>query len=298
MSAAISRDPASAVPIEAPRLVAVFWRPPTAGLWSSGTAETVTLPSCEARAPIPNPASSRGTVTISAPAFTSMFMNRETIPANIAKSPARTTRRGEMSGKNRGMPAAAISSVIESGMILMPVSIAERPSATDRYSGIVKKSPAWTRNWKKNMTRPPLNCRFSNIDSRARGSSPRASTRCSQVPNSQSTNKPRKISSIVGDRPRIAGPPGFGNTQPHKLERNTPKTASPSPVADSAAPTRSKWVRFSTGASWIRRASTRIATTIRTSPTKTHRQEKYVVAMPPISGPTATAIAPAAITNP
>jgi hypothetical protein len=38
-----------------------------------------------------------------------------------------------MCGKNRGMPAAAISSVTDSGMIFRPVSIAESPSATDRY---------------------------------------------------------------------------------------------------------------------------------------------------------------------
>ena len=71
-----------------------------------------------------------------------MFMNSDTIPANIDKSPTRTTSRGEMFGKNRGIPAAAISSVIDSGMIFKPVSIADSPSATDRYSGIVKKSPA------------------------------------------------------------------------------------------------------------------------------------------------------------
>ena len=38
--------------------------------------------------------------------------------------------------------------------------------------------------------------------------------------------------------------------------------------------------------------------TTRTSPAKTQRQEKYVVAMPPISGPTATAMAPAAMMRP
>ena len=35
-----------------------------------------------------------------------------------------------------------------------------------------------------------------------------------------------------------------------------------------------------------------------TSPAKTQRHEKYVVQKPPISGPTATAIAPAAATSP
>ena len=37
---------------------------------------------------------------------------------------------------------------------------------------------------------------------------------------------------------------------------------------------------------------------ISTSPANTHRHEAYVVARPPISGPTAIAIAPAAPTRP
>jgi hypothetical protein len=44
-----------------------------------------------------------------------MLMNSHTIPPNIASSPAWTTSRGEISGKNRGMPAAAISSVTDEG---------------------------------------------------------------------------------------------------------------------------------------------------------------------------------------
>lgn len=41
-----------------------------------------------------------------------------------------------------------------------------------------------------------------------------------------------------------------------------------------------------------------MASTITTSPAKTQRQEKYVVQKPPISGPSATAMAAAAATNP
>jgi len=41
-----------------------------------------------------------------------------------------------------------------------------------------------------------------------------------------------------------------------------------------------------------------MTSTISTSPANTHRQEKYVVAKPPISGPTATATAPAPMTSP
>ncbi len=62
----MSTEPARAVPSAAPRLVAVFCSPPTAGLSASGTADTVTAPSCEASAPMPNPASSSGTVTMRA----------------------------------------------------------------------------------------------------------------------------------------------------------------------------------------------------------------------------------------
>ena len=52
------------------------------------------------------------------------------------------------------------------------------------------------------------------------------------------------------------------------------------------------------GASAILRVRRRMISTTTTSPAKTQRHEKYVVQNPPISGPTATAIAPAAATRP
>ena len=63
-SAATSTEPASAVPSDAPSWVAVFCSPPTSELFSSGTAETVTAPSCDASAPMPRPMMSSGTNTI------------------------------------------------------------------------------------------------------------------------------------------------------------------------------------------------------------------------------------------
>ncbi len=68
VSAEMSTAPASAVPIDAPSCVPVFWIPPTSPLCSSGTADTVTAPSWEAIEPIPAPASSSGQVTTDAPA--------------------------------------------------------------------------------------------------------------------------------------------------------------------------------------------------------------------------------------
>ena len=153
---AIRIEPARAVPIDAPRFVAVFWTPPTSGLWSSGTAETVTLPSWEASAPIPRPIRSSGTVTISGPASLSRAPRSTSVPASSASRPERTTSRGETFGQSLGIPIAARSSVIERGRRRAPVCSAVRPRQTERKSGITKKKPAWTMNWKKNIVRPPV----------------------------------------------------------------------------------------------------------------------------------------------
>ncbi len=52
------------------------------------------------------------------------------------------------------MPTAAITSVIDSGMIRSPVSMAESPSAIERNRGTAKNRPAWSRYWKKNAMSP------------------------------------------------------------------------------------------------------------------------------------------------
>ncbi len=67
MSTPIRTAPVSAVPIEAPRFVTVFWIPPTSPVCESGTEETVTAPSCDARLPIPSPMRRSGPVTTSGP---------------------------------------------------------------------------------------------------------------------------------------------------------------------------------------------------------------------------------------
>jgi hypothetical protein len=52
------------------------------------------------------------------------------------------------------------------------------------------------------------------------------------------------------------------------------------------------------GWSTMRRVNSRMITTMTTSPANTQRQEKNVVTNPPISGPAATAMAPAAAISP
>ncbi len=172
------------------------------------------------------------------------------------------------------MPIAAASSVTESGSSRTPVSIAERPSATERKSGTTKKNPAWTRNWKKNIVRPPVSCRLRSIAVRTSGSWPCDSRRACQRKKSQITKSPPRTSQIVGDSPAHDGPSGLGWIQPHSPERRTPKTRSPRPNAERTAPTTSSCGRSSTGASAIFRVRSRIASTTTTSPAKTQRQEK------------------------
>ena len=138
----MSTAPARAVPIDEPSWVPVFCSPPTSPLCSSGTADTVTAPSCEAIAPSPAPASSSGQVTISGAALMSSRATRSTRPANSEMNPMRTTRRGDASGSSLGMPAAKRRSESESGSSRTPVSIADRPSATDRNNGTMKNVPA------------------------------------------------------------------------------------------------------------------------------------------------------------
>ena len=132
VTAAIITEPAIAVPSDAPRFVIVFWIPPTSGLSSSGTAETVTDPSWEASDPTPSPISSIGRKTTSGPESGLSAPSRTTVPRASERSPSRTTRRGLAFGRSRGIPIAAARSVIDSGSSRAPVASAESPRQTER----------------------------------------------------------------------------------------------------------------------------------------------------------------------
>ena len=146
----------SAVPSDAPRLVAVFWMPPTSGARSSGRDETVTAPSCEASAPIPAPISSSGTVTIAAVAPGLSAGDEDRGPGHDQEQADARDAPGAALGRTLGIPTAITSSEIDSGTSRIPVSIADSSSTTDRNSGIVKKIPDCRKNWKPNSVRPPV----------------------------------------------------------------------------------------------------------------------------------------------
>ena len=103
---------------------------------------------------MPRPISSNGMVTIAASAFGSRARISTRVPASIASTPSRTTRRGDARGKNLGMPTAPASSAMDKGRMRTPVSSADSPSATERNSGMVKNTPACTRYCTKNMVSP------------------------------------------------------------------------------------------------------------------------------------------------
>ncbi len=86
---------------------------------------------------------------------------------------------------------------------------------------------------------------------------------------------------------------------PHSPDFSTPSTIRARLVAESTVPTRSRRGRGDAGsASTIRRESARIPATTITSHANTQRHDAYVVNKPPMSGPAATAIAPADATRP
>ena len=114
------------------------------------------------------------------------------MPANKARKPSRTIRRGETWGKSLGTPTAASRRVSESGSKRTPVATAESPSATERNSGTVKNSPACRRYWKKNEVRPARNVEFFSIAGFTSGSARAAIRRFSQAMNSHRTSPPPK----------------------------------------------------------------------------------------------------------
>ena len=123
--------------------------------FATETADTVTLPSCDASAPMPSPARIIGQVMISGPAPASSAPTNVTMPAKSSRNPIRMIRRGDVFGQILGTPSAVARSATDNGRSRTPVSTALRPSATERNSGTVKNRPACNRNWKKNAVSPP-----------------------------------------------------------------------------------------------------------------------------------------------
>ena len=164
---------------------------------------------------------------------------------------------------------------------------------------MVKKMPDWMKNWKENMTRPPVICRLANIDGRNSGSRPDRSRWTSHSIRAARSSSPARTSQKTSDTPAMAGASGFGP--------DPAPGARPQDAVDRQGEAHHRQHRAdqSNGYALLRgrcrgsvRRKARMTTTITTSPTKTQRHEANVVTAPPISGPAATAMAPAAAISP
>ena len=259
------------------------------GLSSSGTADTVTAPSCEARAPIPRPIRSMGTRTIPAVGRRGRPAGRPSGGA-AASRPPRTTRRWERHGPEPRMPIAAASSVTDSGRSRAPVSSADRPRA-DREEERHDEEAARLRQVLEEEHRPARRsaaCCAASRPARA-ALRPAASTRASSGRRARSRAAPpgrATPSATARPTPARRASAGSSPTRPSGARRRRAARgrAPRAPGADDVQPRTllHRRVGDPPGEQQDQRHEHDLAREHR-------RQEKYVVQKPPMSGPTATA---------
>ena len=122
----------SAVPSDAPRFWAVPWSPPAWFVCDGSALDMITLPSCEARPPIPMPKTASPMAKPVALSSTSSVASRMTDPTARKPNAIWATRFGERRAAARGPRSAATNIVIDIGSSLRPVSSASSPSTTWR----------------------------------------------------------------------------------------------------------------------------------------------------------------------
>ena len=204
--------PASAVPIDAPRFVAVFCRPPTSLLCSSGTDDTVTR-----RAATPaRPRRGRPAAWASHDLWPGALIERrhQDQDAGEQREQPTWTRAGRRVRAHLGDARGGQQQGDGQRQQPNAGATADSPRATERNSGTAKNRPACSRYWKKNAVRPARKRRFSRIAGSTSGSPPRASRRSSHARRPRST-PPARTSQIAADRPSHSGAASFGRTNPH-----------------------------------------------------------------------------------
>jgi len=224
--AAIRIEPASAVPIAAPRFVAVFWRPRRPGS-PRPARPTRSRPRAATRG--------RRSETHEQhwhrdESWRSPGRQRREQPEDAEQhrrfTPTRTIRRGDSVGRKRGIAIAASSKVIDSGMIRRRSRSRTGRGTTDRKSGIVKKTPPAPRYWRK---KSPGRCSSagSGTSTGARVGRHHGPPAC--VPAGGRARAARALQHEEHDRrsPRIDGAPAFGLAHHHSPERRRPKTNAP-----------------------------------------------------------------------
>ena len=276
------------MPSDEPSCCPVNWRPPASLRPDASTDDWTTLPSWDARSPMPRP---KAPIAIAKPrSFNSgsIVARRMTEARPVITRPALTIDRTENRPDRRAPAAAARNIITDTGSILIPVSRASRPSTICRYSGTVKKMPIRIRFCESNPISPDRTGGISNRSRCTSGSVPDASRCRCQRTNAHSSTPPAAITKNVSENPNGSTGESFGFSQPQVLAWSVPRTIAPSPTAERIAPVRSKrGLAPSRIASWTKGLIARMPRTMTTSPTNTTRQLSSVVAQPPRMGPIA-----------
>ena len=164
---------------------------------------------------------------------------------------------GSRPGRSRGMPAAASSSVTDSGSRRTPVSIAERPERDRQEQRHDEEDAGLDEVLEGEHAQPAAQLRRSRgATGRTSGSAPRSSSRDSHARNSQRGRAPPRISQSVAEMPeqvrrvRLRRDPAPRRSTAGRRRRRARGRA-----AESRTPTKSIRGRSPGGSSWIRRAS-------------------------------------------
>ena len=273
--------------------------PPTCPVCSSGTAETVTAPSCDASAPIPSPASSIGTVTISAPAPSSQRADQhdeageEREEAELDDTPRRRVRehlgdpgrREQERDRERKQADPGVDRAQTEGDRQVERDREEEPAlhqVLEEESG-----EAALESWDPEQSRVDER-RATAIDHPLlpHEEQPHDDAAAEQEPDDGGQAQP-----LGRVRLRLHDTPDAGAEDPEDDEGHPGgRQRGADEVEAGALP--------EGGASAILRLSNRMPRTTITSPANTSRHDRYVVKNPPMRGPAATAMAPAEATSP
>ena len=182
------------------------------------------------------------------------------VPASSASRPPRTTSRGEASGRARD---ADRGDQQRDRQRQQPRRRSRAPTGRGRPTGTAARRrtrPACTRYWKKNIVSPPASWRFRSID----GSDERLPARASQPrlpaeeePDARTGRRASARSSATARTTR-ARPPSAGPSPTRPSAARRRRTARARPPRAPRRPRRAA-ARVATGASAMRRVSTRIA---------------------------------------
>ncbi len=124
--------PMSATPSDEPSCWPVNWRPPASPRPETSTEACTTLPSWEARKPMPTPSSAIDSAKAASLRVGWIVPRSTMMAASVIHRPERTMARTEKRLARRAPSAEATNMVMETGSILMPVSRASRPRTSCR----------------------------------------------------------------------------------------------------------------------------------------------------------------------